>query len=82
MANLTRTYACADIEAVCARLLDASCVSYAALKRALQRQAEVRRIPPADLMQSGASIRALREYQSFWDTHTHTQEDSDDHVCH
>ena len=82
VANLTRTYACADIEAVCARLLDASCVSYAALKRALQRQAEVRRIPPADLMQSGASIRALREYQSFWDTHTHTQEDSDDHVCH
>lgn len=84
VANLTRTYTCAEIEAVCARLLDASCASYTALKRALQRQAEVRRTSPADLTQSGASIRALREYQSFWDAHTHphSQENTDDHVCH
>ena len=84
VANLTRTYTCAEIESVCARLLDASCVSYAALKRALQRQVEVRHAPPADLTQAGAAIRALREYQSFWDahTHTHSQENTDDHVCH
>lgn len=81
VANLTRTYTCADIEAVSARLLDASCVSYAALKRALQRQAEARRTTPANLTQSGGTIRALKEYQAFWDTHTHPQEDSDGHVC-
>ena len=39
LANLPRRYARADIEAVCGRLLEAQCVSYAAVKRALRASA-------------------------------------------
>ena len=71
LAQLPRTYACADIEAVCARLLAADCVSYAAIKAALARRAEEARavaVVPA-LTQSGPGIRALTEYQTFWEQH-------------
>lgn len=69
LANLPRTYACTEIEAVCARLLDASCVSYAAVRGALERRAVA---PPAAdpaLTQSGPGIRALSEYQTFFEHH-------------
>lgn len=86
VANLARHYPCADIEAVCARLLDARVFSYAALKHALERQAAtaVATAQTSTLTQSGAHIRALTEYQSFWETHsqTHPQEDSDGNVYH
>jgi transposase len=88
LANLARHYPCADIEAVCARLLEANCFSYAALKRALERKAAAaaaatRAQHPA-LTQTGSHIRQLTEYQSFWDTHaqTHPQEDADGNVYH
>jgi len=85
LANLARRYARADIEAVCARLLQARCVSYAALRRALERT-EATRIPAAvpALTQSGPAIRELTEYQKFWETHsqTHPQEDTDANVDH
>jgi transposase len=85
LANLPRRYPRADIEAVCGRLLEAQCVSYAALKRALERKQAAR--PPAQvpaLAQSGPAIRDLTEYQSFWDRHsqTHPQEDSNADVDH
>ena len=85
LANLPRRYARADIEAVCGRLLEARCISYAAVKRALERQ-QVARLPaqvPA-LAQSGPAIREITEYQSFWETHsqTHPPEDSDADVDH
>jgi len=86
LANLARHYPCADIEAVCARLLDAHCFSYAALKRALERKAATARAnaQAPTLTQSGPHIRALTEYQSFWETHSQTQpqEDSDGNVYH
>jgi transposase len=82
LSSLTRTYACVDIEAVCARLLEAQCFSYAALKRALERHAaHTPAVAPA-LTQSGPQIRALTEYQSFFETHTHPQEDTDGNVYH
>ena len=72
LASLPRTYACADIEAVCTRLLAADCVSYAAIKTALVRRAEAAQaaaaVAPA-LTQSGPGIRALDEYQTFWEQH-------------
>ena len=80
-----RTYPRADIEAVCARLLAAQCFSYAAVKRALERHAaSPRDAHPAPLTQSGPDIRAITEYQSFWETHsqTHPQEDTDGNVYH
>jgi transposase len=82
LANLARHYPCADIERVCARLLEAHCFSYAALKRALERNTAP--APAPNLTQSGSHIRAMTEYQSFWETHsqTHPQEDSDDNVYH
>jgi hypothetical protein len=74
LANLARHYPCADIETVCARLLDAHCFSYAALKRALQRKAAsaLAAVPTPTLSQTGSPIRALSEYQSFWETHSQT----------
>ena len=84
LSSLTRTYPCADIEAVCARLLEAQCFSYAALKRALERHAANAPVVLPALTQSGPQIRALTEYQSFWETHSHThpQEDTDGNVYH
>ena len=82
LTHLPRTYTRADIEAVCTRFLGAECISYAAIRRALERQAEA---PPAAapvLVQEGPAIRAIAEYQSFWEAHTQTplEEDADDHV--
>jgi len=71
LASLPRTYARADIEAVCARLLAADCVSYTAIKTSLARRAEDARaaVDAAPLTQSGPGIRAPLEYQTFWDQH-------------
>ena len=83
LANLARSYRRADIEALCERLLVAQCVSYAALKRALERHVAL--ITPAPtLTQSAAEIRAVADYQSFWEQHSrlNSEEDSDGHVYH
>ena len=83
LSSLARTYACADIEAVCTRLLEAQCFSYAALKHALERHAANTVVVSPALTQSGPQIRALTEYQSFFETHaTHPQEDTDGNVYH
>jgi transposase len=86
LANLARHYPCADIEAVCARLIEAQIFSYAAVKHALERRAAlvVTNTPAADLAQTGSHIRSLAEYQAFWETHSRTQplEDSDGNVYH
>jgi transposase len=83
LTHLARTHTCADIEAVCGRFLDAGCVSYAAIRRALERQAEAApaTATPA-LAQEGPAIRAIAEYQSFWEAHAQAQpeEDADGHV--
>ena len=72
LANLPRRFARADIEAVCTRLLQAQCVSYAAVRRALERKQAAALVPAAapTLTQSGPQIRDITEYQSFWDTHS------------
>lgn len=86
LANLARHYPCADIEAVCARLIEAQIFSYAAVKHALERRAALAaaNTPTADLAQTGSHIRSLTEYQAFWESHSRTQplEDSDDNVYH
>ena len=86
LANLPRRFARADIEAVCARLLQAQCVSYAAVRRALERTLAATTPTSAApaLTQSGPEIREITEYQSFWETHsqTHPQEHTDANVDH
>jgi hypothetical protein len=81
LAQLPRTHARADIEAVCARLLAAECLSYAALKRALERRQAAAAAPPS-LSAEGPQIRPITDYQSFWETHaqTHPEGDPDGHV--
>lgn len=81
LTNLPRTYTCAEIEAVCGRLLEVGCVSYQTIKKALERQAAA---PPAPaLAQAGPAIRAIAEYQSFWEAHALAEratEEADGHV--
>jgi hypothetical protein len=73
LTHLPRTYTRADIEAVCGRFLDAGCVSYKAIKQALERQAAAPPAPAPVLAQAGPAIRAIAEYQSFWETHSQAQ---------
>ena len=65
------------------RLLAAECLSYAAVKRALERRPSAPQ-PPAALCAEGPQIRPITDYQSFWDDHarTHPDGDPDEHVYH
>jgi hypothetical protein len=76
LARLPRTYARTDIEAVCDRLLAADCLSYAAVKRALERRTGALS-PPPTMTVAGPQIRPITEYQSFWETHTQTHPDGE-----
>jgi len=83
LAQLPRHYARVDIEAVCERLLATDCLSYAAVKRALERRSATV-APPATVAAAGPQIRPITEYQSFWETHaqTHPDGDADGNVYH
>jgi transposase len=72
LTNLPRTYSCAEIEAVCGRFIAADCVSYSTIRRALERQVSLAGVPAAELTQEGPGIRAIEEYQTFWETHSQT----------
>ena len=80
LANLARKYKRADIESVCARLLQAGCASYAVVKRALERLAKTPVAAP--LTQSHPAIRELTEYQTLWEalSQVHPPEDPDGNV--
>lgn len=85
LVQLPRRYTRADIEAVCAQLLAADCLSYAAVKRALERRQAAAASPPATTSVEGPQIRPITDYQSFWETHTRTHHDDGDldgHVHH
>jgi len=74
LSNLTRHYACTDIEAVCQHMMAHGCTSYAAVKQALQRRAEAqaKEPPPIDLRQADPQIRPISDYQAFWEHHSHS----------
>jgi hypothetical protein len=81
LTNLPRTYSCAEIEAVCARFVDAECYSYAAIRRALERQAATSLTATIELTQEGPEIRGISEYRSFWEENSRQEEESiDAHV--
>lgn len=69
LASLVRTYSRVDIEVVCERLLAAGCVSYTAVKGALARRAVDASVVATPLTQTGPGIRAVTEYQDFWEQH-------------
>jgi hypothetical protein len=74
LSNLTRHYACADIEAVCQHMMAHGCTSYAAVKQALQRrsEAQAKEPPPMYLRQADPQIRPISDYQAFWEHHSHS----------
>jgi hypothetical protein len=80
LTNLARTYPRADIDAVCARFLKAECISYAAIRRALERQAALNRTPSPELTQDSSVIRAIAEYQLFWEEHSQNEQEEDPHA--
>ncbi|HVH81554.1 MAG TPA: IS21 family transposase, partial [Stellaceae bacterium] len=71
LANLPRHHSREDIERACEQVLRLSQPSYQALKRILERQAAAKEASAAAdqprLQQHGEHIRAISEYQSFWD---------------
>ncbi len=72
LANLPRHHSREDIEAACTQVLRLATPSYQALKRILERRtADVleARAAPA-LLQSGDQIRAIDEYQAFFEQHS------------
>ena len=68
---------------MCERLLAADCLSYAAVKRALERRAAAV-APPPTVTAAGPQIRPITEYQSFWEAHaqTHPDGEPDGNVYH
>lgn len=71
LANLPRRYKREDIEAACAKVLALSVPSYQALKRILEQRAGAATAGPATLQQSGTEIRAIEEYQAFFEQYAH-----------
>ena len=78
LANLPRRHAREDVEAACATLLAADLTSYRTLARLVEQKTRARAslaaasaaTQPA-LRQSAPEIRAIDDYQRFFDEHTH-----------
>jgi transposase len=69
LANLPRKYPREAIEAVCQAALAAECRSYRVIRAALERRMALATPPPL-LSQAAPEIRAISDYQSFFDQHT------------
>jgi hypothetical protein len=71
LANLPRKYRREDIEAVCEAALAADCRSYGVIRGALERRAALATPATTPLLtQSAPEIRAISDYQGFFDQHT------------
>jgi hypothetical protein len=75
LSNLTRHHKREAIETACEQVLALSTPTYQALKRILQRQAAANAEPGAAtecpaLQQSGSHIRAIEQYQAFWEEYS------------
>jgi hypothetical protein len=72
LANLTRHYAREEIEAACGKVLTLATPSYQAVKRLLERRAAATAVVGENtaLIQSGDAIRALAEYQAFFESYS------------
>jgi transposase len=72
LANLTRHYAREEIEAACATVLTFATPSYQAVKRLLERRVAATAVVGENtpLIQSGDAIRALDEYQAFFESYS------------
>lgn len=85
LSNLTRDYEGKHIEAACEQVLARGSSSFQAIKRLLERGPKKGDAKAPELRQSGTEIRAIDDYQSFWEMHSRTQtheEDDDGNVYH
>ncbi|HTU60242.1 MAG TPA: hypothetical protein VMF89_17450, partial [Polyangiales bacterium] len=77
LTNLPRHHSREDIERACERVLQLSYPSYQALKRILAATAAAKEARAAadkmTLRQHGPHIRAIQEYQGFFDQHASQQ---------
>lgn len=82
LTNLPRHYASTEIEAACARVLQSQSVSYQAIKRILEHQAQNTAPAATPLQQADPAIRPIDDYQRFWDEYSqrHIQEHHDANV--
>ena len=80
LTNLVRTYPKADIEAVCARMMEAHCHSYSAVRKTLERTHALA-APQATprTTTDDPTVRPIDDYQTFWDNHTRAQEEEEYH---
>ena len=74
LTHLARTYRREDIEAVSARFLEARCYSFRSIRDALKRRAAASAAPEPALTQTGPVVRAIAEYQAFWEAHAQALE--------
>jgi hypothetical protein len=71
LSSLARHYSRDDIEAACAKALTLATPSYQALKRILERGvAAAEHAPAPALTQSSDVIRAIDDYQAFFELHS------------
>jgi transposase len=71
LANLPRHHSREDIEAASEKVLTLAAPSYQALKRILERRAAAaEHVSAPALQQSGDAIRAIDEYQAFFEQHS------------
>lgn len=84
LANLTRDYRKEHIEAACDRVLKSGFTSYKAVKRILERGPKKSEGNTPKLQQSGAGIRPIDDYQTFWETNSqaNTEEEKDGNNVH
>ena len=83
--SLARKYKRVDIERAAERLLSGGAISYAALKRILERGAAAAAAPESTpLTQRGEEIRPIEDYQAFWEMNSqgNQEEKEDEHVYH
>jgi transposase len=70
LSSLARHYSREDIEAACAKVLTLATPTYQALKHILQRTAAAEHSAAPPLTQSSEMIRAIDDYQAFFEQHS------------
>ncbi|MBA2705168.1 MAG: IS21 family transposase [Blastocatellia bacterium] len=78
LANLTRDYAKENIESACSKVLSTGLVSYRAVKRILERGPKKNDQSKSELRQAGSEIRAIDDYQKFWEMNSQTNKEEND----
>ena len=83
LSTMARDQTCADIDDACRCVMASGRIHYSAIKQALKQRIEARArapTPPVDLLQTAPEIRPLSDYQTFWENHSQTNREENDHA--